>query len=73
MPLVPFEYIFTSLIYLLYLVRLNGTSFWCQVTSVRIPDGEEELGYMLLEDISDLKAGEHRKVWSSTQSPLRQQ
>ena len=37
------------------LVRLDGSSFWCQVTSIRFPDGEEELGYTLLEDISDRK------------------
>jgi len=38
------------------LVRCDGSSFWCQVTSIRIPDGEQELGYTQLEDISERKA-----------------
>ena len=38
------------------LVRTDGTSFWCQVTSIRFPDGDEELGYTQLEDISDRRA-----------------
>ncbi|WP_426061482.1 PAS domain-containing sensor histidine kinase [Hymenobacter sp. B1770] len=40
------------------LVRADGSSFWCQVTSIRFPDGDvgEELGYTLLEDISDRRA-----------------
>ena len=37
------------------LVRGDGSSFWCQVTSIRFPDGNEELGYTLLEDISERK------------------
>ena len=37
------------------LVRADGTSFWCQVTSIRFPDGNEELGYTQLEDISERK------------------
>ncbi|MGI4759326.1 MAG: PAS domain-containing sensor histidine kinase [Janthinobacterium lividum] len=37
------------------LVRTDGSHFWCQVTSTRIPDGGEELGYTQLEDISDRK------------------
>ncbi|MDB5268083.1 MAG: hypothetical protein JWP58_1123 [Hymenobacter sp.] len=40
------------------LVRCDGSSFWCQVTSIRFPDGDEELGYTQLEDISDRKAME---------------
>jgi two-component system sensor histidine kinase VicK len=40
------------------LVRPDGSSFWCQVTSIRFPDGGEELGYTMLEDISDRKAVE---------------
>jgi two-component system sensor histidine kinase VicK len=42
------------------LVRCDGSSFWCQVTSIRFPDGEEELGYTLLEDISVRKAAEQQ-------------
>ena len=38
------------------LVRADGSSFWCQVTSMRFPDGGEELGFTQLEDISDRKA-----------------
>lgn len=38
------------------LVRCDGSSFWCQVTSTRFPDGDEELGYTQLEDISARKA-----------------
>jgi hypothetical protein len=38
------------------LVRCDGSSFWCQVTSIRFPEGEQELGYTLLEGISDRKA-----------------
>jgi two-component system sensor histidine kinase VicK len=37
------------------LLRADGSSFWCQVTSIRFPDGGEELGYTQLEDISDRK------------------
>ena len=37
------------------LVRTDGSSLWCQVTSIRFPDGDEELGYTQLEDISDRK------------------
>ncbi|MFC7669749.1 PAS domain S-box protein [Hymenobacter humi] len=38
------------------LMRPDGSSFWCQVTSIRFPDGDQELGYTLLEDISERKA-----------------
>ena len=37
------------------LVRPDGSSFWCQVHSVLFPDEEGELGYTILEDISDRK------------------
>ncbi|QKG53435.1 PAS domain-containing sensor histidine kinase [Hymenobacter sp. BRD67] len=42
------------------LVRPDGTGFWCQVTSFRFFDGDQELGYTQLEDISDRKAMELR-------------
>jgi two-component system sensor histidine kinase VicK len=42
------------------LVRCDGSSFWCQVTSMRFPDGGEELGFTQLEDISERKALELR-------------
>ncbi|KAA9327713.1 HAMP domain-containing histidine kinase [Hymenobacter busanensis] len=38
------------------LMRPDGSSFWCQVTSIRFPDAGQELGYTLLEDISERKA-----------------
>lgn len=38
------------------LVRQDGSSFWCQVHSVLFPDEGAELGYTILEDISDRKA-----------------
>ncbi|MGI4874278.1 MAG: PAS domain-containing sensor histidine kinase [Janthinobacterium lividum] len=37
------------------LVRPDGSSFWCQVHSVLFPDEGGELGYTILEDISDRK------------------
>jgi two-component system sensor histidine kinase VicK len=37
------------------MVRNDGTSFWCQVHSVLFPDEGGELGYTILEDISDRK------------------
>ncbi|WP_400192678.1 ATP-binding protein [Hymenobacter sp. B81] len=37
------------------LVRADGSSFWCQVHSVLFPDEGGELGYTILEDISDRK------------------
>lgn len=40
------------------LVRTDGSSFWCQVTSTRFRDGDQELGYTQLEDISERKAVE---------------
>ncbi|MBC8083073.1 MAG: PAS domain-containing sensor histidine kinase [Hymenobacter sp.] len=38
------------------LVRCDGSSFWCQVHSVLFPDEDGELGYTILEDISDRKS-----------------
>jgi two-component system sensor histidine kinase VicK len=40
------------------LVRPDGSSFWCQVTSVLFPDGNQLLGYTTLEDISERKKAE---------------
>ena len=37
------------------LVRVDKSSFWCQVTSVLFPDEEGELGYTSLEDITARK------------------
>ncbi|MGI4872715.1 MAG: PAS domain-containing sensor histidine kinase [Janthinobacterium lividum] len=38
------------------LVRRDGSSFWCQVSSMRFSDSGEELGFTQLEDISERKA-----------------
>jgi len=37
------------------LERADGSTFWCQVTSVLFPDEDGELGYTILEDISKRK------------------
>ena len=37
------------------MVRADGSSFWCQVHSVLFPDEDGELGYTILEDISERK------------------
>ena len=37
------------------LLRADGSSFWCQVHSVLFPDDGAELGYTILEDISERK------------------
>lgn len=42
------------------LMRPDGSSLWCQVTSIRFLDGGEVLGYTQLEDISERKALELR-------------
>jgi two-component system sensor histidine kinase VicK len=56
------------------LVRTDGSSFWCQVTSIRFPDGDvgEELGYTLLEDISDRRALElsHKRLYDAQETIL---
>ena len=36
-------------------MRVDKSSFWCQVTSVLFPDKEGELGYTTLEDITARK------------------
>ncbi|MBC6608409.1 PAS domain-containing sensor histidine kinase [Hymenobacter sp. BT188] len=42
------------------LERADGSTFWCQVTSVLFPDDGGELGYTILEDISERKSLETR-------------
>ncbi|MFC7671295.1 PAS domain-containing protein [Hymenobacter humi] len=37
------------------MLRTDGSSFWCKVHSVLFPDDDGELGYTILEDISDRK------------------
>ena len=36
-------------------MRADGSPLWCQVTSIRFLDGDEELGHTQLEDISERK------------------
>ncbi|OON65273.1 hypothetical protein B0919_24420 [Hymenobacter sp. CRA2] len=40
------------------LMRPDGSSFWCQVTSVLFPDEAGEMGYTTLEDITARKEAE---------------
>lgn len=40
------------------LERPDGSTFWCQVTSVLFPDEDGEMGYTILEDISVRKGME---------------
>jgi two-component system sensor histidine kinase VicK len=42
------------------LLHTDGSSIWCQVTSIRFSDGDQVLGYTQLEDISLRKAVELR-------------
>ncbi|MGI4734440.1 MAG: PAS domain-containing sensor histidine kinase [Janthinobacterium lividum] len=42
------------------LLHTDGSSIWCQVTSIRFSDGDQVLGYTQLEDISLRKALELR-------------
>ncbi|TYZ07861.1 PAS domain S-box protein [Hymenobacter lutimineralis] len=54
------------------LVRQDGTSFWCQVTSVLFPDDGGELGYTTLEDISERKklAIAHQRLYDAQETIL---
>jgi two-component system sensor histidine kinase VicK len=42
------------------LVRKDGSSFWCKVTSILFTDDGDTLGYTILEDISERKAIEEK-------------
>jgi two-component system sensor histidine kinase VicK len=42
------------------LVRKNGSSFWCKVTSILFQDDGHTLGYTIVEDISDRKKIEEK-------------
>ncbi|GAA4383211.1 PAS domain-containing sensor histidine kinase [Hymenobacter koreensis] len=54
------------------LVRPDGSSFWCQVTSVLFPDDGAELGYTTLEDISERKKLEaiHKRLYDAQETIL---
>jgi two-component system sensor histidine kinase VicK len=55
------------------LVRADGSSFWCQVHSVLFPDEEGELGYTILEDISERKGLEAslKRVYDAQETILQ--
>ncbi|GAA4367873.1 hypothetical protein GCM10023185_40130 [Hymenobacter saemangeumensis] len=55
------------------LVRCDGSSFWCRVHSVLFPDEDGELGYTILEDISDRKSLEAKlkRVYDAQETILQ--
>ena len=55
------------------LKRQNGSSFWCQVTSVLFEDEDEELGYTSLEDITQRKALEetNKRLYDAQETILQ--
>ncbi|SHK82076.1 PAS domain S-box-containing protein [Hymenobacter psychrotolerans DSM 18569] len=54
------------------LVRQDGTSFWCRVTSVLFPDDGAELGYTTLENIATRKNLEisHQRLYEAQETIL---
>jgi two-component system sensor histidine kinase VicK len=52
------------------LVRKDGSWLWCSVTSILFRDGQDTLGYTILEDISGRKATEARlkKVYDAQEA-----
>jgi two-component system sensor histidine kinase VicK len=54
------------------LIRVDGSSFWCQVTSVLFADNGRELGYTTLEDISERKklALSHGRLYDAQEAIL---
>ncbi|MFD1875029.1 PAS domain-containing sensor histidine kinase [Hymenobacter bucti] len=52
------------------LIRQDGSSFWCQVTSVLFQDEAGELGYTTLEDISERKklAINHKRLYDAQET-----
>jgi two-component system sensor histidine kinase VicK len=52
------------------MVRQNGDSFWCQVTSVLFQDEEGEMGYTSLEDITERKklAVTHKRLYDAQET-----
>ena len=55
------------------LVRADGSSFWCQVHSILFPDEGGELGYTILEDISERKGLEAtlKRVYNAQETILQ--
>ncbi len=54
------------------MLRQNGSSFWCQVTSVLFQDEAGELGYTTLEDITERKtlAIAHKHLYDAQETIL---
>jgi two-component system sensor histidine kinase VicK len=54
------------------MVRPDGSSFWCQVTSVLFQDEEGEMGYTTLEDITERKklAIAHKHLYDAQETIL---
>jgi two-component system sensor histidine kinase VicK len=54
------------------LVRADGSSFWCQVNSILFPDEGGELGYSILEDITERKEIEeaNKRLYDAQESIL---
>ena len=54
------------------MVRVDGSSFWCRVHSVLFPDEDGELGYTILEDISERKQleAELKRVYDAQETIL---
>jgi two-component system sensor histidine kinase VicK len=54
------------------MVRENGDSFWCQVTSVLFQDEEGEMGYTTLEDITERKTAAiaHKHLYDAQETIL---
>jgi two-component system sensor histidine kinase VicK len=52
------------------LLRQDGSSFWCQVTSVLFQDEAGELGYTTLEDISERKklSISHKRLYDAQET-----
>ncbi|WP_348533732.1 PAS domain-containing sensor histidine kinase [Hymenobacter nitidus] len=55
------------------MVRKDGSSFWCQIHSVLFPDEDGELGYTILEDISERKSLEAKlkRVYDAQETILQ--
>ncbi|WP_303311547.1 PAS domain-containing sensor histidine kinase [Hymenobacter sp. BT730] len=55
------------------MIRADGSSFWCQVTSVLFPDEGGELGYTILEDVSERKGLEAslKRVYDAQETILQ--
>jgi PAS domain S-box-containing protein len=55
------------------IIRKNGTTLWCHVNSIRFHDGNEMLGYTIIEDITERKELEHAQEENYRQQLLLEQ